>query len=451
LYKYLNYDESRSVQSTHSILNTPLDDFYNTFFKKNFFFKKKNKFFRSKLAAESVGNHSIWSNFIISSKIKLKSKYLYGNSFGNTYQYNNSKGGLISGINTYPKTCPNTINIHSHHRTSTLLLQKLNSNDRAYIKSTPNKPIISTLNFLKNKTYTLDKKPLNSIKNLFIPNINMGICKKNTISQNFNSISSKYVVGNFLFQNVGLFILNKLNTEGYKQSDSVKFKIKKKLFSFVFPNEIKNNFLRLKKLITFYSVIYKLNFNYNKNLNISSQINNVLKVNQKFFQNSEAVNYFYNLNQMGNSKTFNTYGTKINYINSTHNFLLKEQVTQQYTNDKNLFLKEVRINRIKFRPGYQRLWRKARTALKEALNLHFIYQKQLTKYLVQFFKWTKIYAFANNELSLEKVSLYSHLVPDLSTFNLFLKNKLIYLNGRLVFSKNLVVSIDDSIQVIVSK
>jgi len=426
LYKFLNFNKNTQYNP-----NDVLDNFYTFFFKKNFFFKKKySKFFKKKLTNNNSKSNFLWSNFISLSKIKLqttifKKDYLYPlKNYPNLHEFTQN----TIKPNSYVRyKLPTNANI--------LRIQKVPKLNYHVHPSYTNKPLLNLYpNFLQFK----QRKNILKLGSLF---------KKNNHKQKFVQNTLKCIEGYFIFQNTGLFILGNLN-KNYKSPNLTKFKIKKQLFSFLFPNQIKNNFLKLKKLITLYSSVYQLNFIYNKHLGLSEQTNNLLKLNTKLYQNLEAVNFFNKKNNHITNSPVNL--IKINYLNSTQTLSLKEQVTQTH-DKKNIFLHEVRIPRVKFKPGYQRLWRNARTALKEALNLHFIYQKQLTKHLVQFFKWTKLYSFSQNELSLEKVVLYSHLIPDVPTFNLFFTHQLVYVNGCIAFSKNFILDKDDLIQLIISK
>tara|TARA_B110000503_G_scaffold141031_1_gene233410 strand:+ start:2512 stop:3075 length:564 start_codon:yes stop_codon:yes gene_type:complete len=187
---------------------------------------------------------------------------------------------------------------------------------------------------------------------------------------------------------VGLFLLNNLNKLNNKNINPIKFKIKKKLFSFLFPNEIKNNFLKFKKSITLYSAVYKLNFVFNKNVNSYYQLSNLSNLYNKLLRNVTASkvnslhlpstnNFLYKKQHknLRNTTYFNTSKTLNTFENIGQNKL-----------ENSLKANEIRIPRVRFRPGYQRLWRQARGALKDSLGLNFTYQKQLTKYLTQFFK-----------------------------------------------------------------
>lgn len=263
----------------------------------------------------------------------------------------------------------------------------------------------------------------------------------------------KSVLGqNFIFKNIGIFIVNNLTSSLHVKSDLIKFKVKKKLFSFIFPNEVKNNFLKFKKMITLYDIVYKTNYAYTKNTNTPYEINKLSDINTRFFKNSEIISLLFK-NKMGNffsKKSLPAYSTTVNYLNNSKTLSLLESFGKN-NSDNSFRTTEVRIPRIRFRPGYQRLWRQARHALKESLGVNFTYQQQLTRYLVKFFKWVNLYSFSKNELALSKVAIHSQLVSDTGTFNLFITNKLLYINGRHTFNKNFVLTPGDLVQIIISK
>jgi len=270
---------------------------------------------------------------------------------------------------------------------------------------------------------------------------------------NLNPLKIKTISGqNFIFKNIGIFLINNLTNPIHIQPDLVKFKVKKKLFSFIFPNEIKNNFLKLKKSITLYSILYKIGHTYTKNANLPYTVNSLMDLNIRFFKNSEIINLFFK-NGMSNfftTKKIPTYTNTINYLNNSKTLNVLESLGKN-NSDNSFRNTEVRISRVRFRPGYQRLWRQARHALKESLNLNFTYQQQLTRHLTKFFKWTNLYSFSKNELALSKVAVHSQLIPDMETFNLFIINKLLYINGAYTFNKNFILTPGDSIQIVISK
>lgn len=54
-------------------------------------------------------------------------------------------------------------------------------------------------------------------------------------------------------------------------------------------------------------------------------------------------------------------------------------------------------------------------------------------------------------MSIDRTVIYSRLVPDKSTFLIFLKQRLIYLNGKYLTNPNALTYENDLIQLIVSK
>jgi hypothetical protein len=112
---------------------------------------------------------------------------------------------------------------------------------------------------------------------------------------------------------------------------------------------------------------------------------------------------------------------------------------------------EVRLHRVRFKPGYQRIWREARSSFKELLNIKFLYQQQLTKYFLKFLRKSNQKGCIAQELILSKLVLYSRILPDNTTFILFYTSKNIYINGITPILPNLNCVINDFIQFIVSK
>jgi len=112
---------------------------------------------------------------------------------------------------------------------------------------------------------------------------------------------------------------------------------------------------------------------------------------------------------------------------------------------------EIYIPRIKFKPGYQRLWRLARSSIKEALNLNYTYQYRLTRYLSRFGRRLNSFLINFTEMSLERTIMYSLLLPDPATLKIFITSRLIFLNGTVVFNTGKLVYPNDIIQVTITK
>ena len=112
--------------------------------------------------------------------------------------------------------------------------------------------------------------------------------------------------------------------------------------------------------------------------------------------------------------------------------------------------KVVRVQRVRFKPGYGRIWRAARSSIREIANLPVRYQYRLTPKLhwlyMQDRKLSRLYSPA----SLDYLMLASHLIPDLWSLNELTHSKSLFLNGSAVQNLNLKVFVNDFIQIVVN-
>ena len=237
-----------------------------------------------------------------------------------------------------------------------------------------------------------------------------------------SNINSR-VNNNFTLINIGIFVLKNLTNLISVNSTKYKYiyKIKKSLYSFTKPNQIKNIVLKRKASLIFYKLIF-----------LSKNKTHQLRTLTNLTKNSIVSNYF----------------TKKPLIQKNNLFTPIKVSTVMSSYDNN---QEIRLARVRFRPGYQRLWRDSRTALKDLIGLKFIYQKQLTKYIVRFYKKTYQPTLLPNELHLSKLAVYSRIAPDYNTFTLFYNTNLFFINGSLPTNKNVICVLNDFIQLIVSK
>lgn len=224
-----------------------------------------------------------------------------------------------------------------------------------------------------------------------------------------------------------------------------KYMFKKKLYSFLYPNQVRNALLSRKKKITFYKLVYKTKLitrsrpfywprNLKKHFNLDACTRGLNQTGSIFGPTVPSSP----IKPLGNFKN------QLYDVTNEHHFSLRG-------GDSSFKTSEVRIPRIRFKPGYQRLWRQARTALQESLKLRFIYQKKLSRYILRFFKQTNSYTFSRSEMSLEKTLMYSRLLPDLPTVNVFVQQNLVYLNGLPATTTKTSVFQNDLLQLIVSK
>jgi hypothetical protein len=108
------------------------------------------------------------------------------------------------------------------------------------------------------------------------------------------------------------------------------------------------------------------------------------------------------------------------------------------------------IKRIRFKPGYSKIWRAARSCLKSLLLLKFLYQKQLTRFLIQFYNIKSTSLLAFHELRVLNVLAATKLVPDLSTTSFLLSHSLLYVNGVLCNNSHFLLAQGDVLQLLVS-
>jgi len=255
---------------------------------------------------------------------------------------------------------------------------------------------------------------------------------------------------NFIFKNFSLFLFNKQNYSNTKYF-KYKYQFKKILFSFLFPNQVRKNIMNRKRKIIISRFFSKFKRYSNKNFRFSLTF---LKKNFKDFFCKNIINTsFFNNNIVGNLDFLNNNTTinDINYYKNSSNEIIYDNVYRTRGTDSSYKIKEVRISRIRFKPGYQVIWRNARLAVKESLNLKFRYQYSLTRYLTRFYRQTNSYSFTQSEMSLVNIVMYSKLLPDKTSFLNYLKNNLVYLNGKLAKNLNEVLVKSDFIQLIVSK
>jgi hypothetical protein len=239
-----------------------------------------------------------------------------------------------------------------------------------------------------------------------------------------------------------IIFLTQFIIKNYHHQLLPKYIFKKKIFSFLKPNEVKQALMERKRQIFSYKLVFnrkiliqKLNYFsptklkqlYNTNTHLT-----LLRSKTPSFNHSKTLNQFHESSTISedilNSDIFDLRGT--------------DQTTKRL---------EIKIPRIRFRPGYQRMWRRSRIALKEALGVKFTYQKKLTRYIVRFFRQSNYYAFSWSEMTLDKVIIYSRLLPDLATLRTFTSHRLIYLNGVSISSPSVLTFENDLIQLLVSK
>ena len=212
----------------------------------------------------------------------------------------------------------------------------------------------------------------------------------------------------------------------FKYNLKKSYRVKKLFYSFLRPNELKKSILDSRKKLIYNKIVPLLK---------SSKI--IFK--KLMFNHRNMLSLF----------------RKGNAVNSTCVALNSIDMVGSYSgsitlNSGNLQSGELKVPRVRFKPGYQRLWRNFRLAFSESINFKYIYQQQLTKYLMRFYRKLNQTYFDFYENDVKKVLIYSRLVPDLHTFGTFFDNRLIFMNGSVLVNKNIQVYSNDFIQLEIS-
>ena len=251
------------------------------------------------------------------------------------------------------------------------------------------------------------------------------------VSKNGSSllIQSKYKTP-FILSNVGFVFIQAIfiQTNSYIKSRLNRFR-----YSFFFKKDLKRYLLRKPGKL--------------KLISTSILSTNYRKKNKRFNQ-SFVPNQFTN-KLFGLTKTDNNFNLTNLLTSQNPNFSFKH--SNKYTKYLGAFFKkEVRIKRIKFKPGYARIWRNARETLNSSLNYNVKYQYRLTQRLHKLQHLTKQTQAYLHDLILKNVLLNSRFVTDHSTSLMFIESNLVFVNGSKSSNPNLNVFQNDFIQIIVS-
>lgn len=176
-------------------------------------------------------------------------------------------------------------------------------------------------------------------------------------------------------------------------------------------------------------------------------------IGKLFYENKNSSIFTYNLFNL-NAVLYNYFYSNFSKNDVNFKDLVYKRFNITLTNinmfNYHEYNMEVKIPRVKFKPGYQRLWRNFRLALSELINFSYKYQQQLSKHLMKFNRKIHQNYFTENENTAMNILAYSGLLPDMKTFILFVKNKLIYLNGRPLPVKSIYLYKNDIIQIEIS-
>lgn len=399
----------------------------------------------------------IFKLFYVNQKSTFNNKHVYvENKLKLTNTFTNFNYNKLSNLNIIT-SLTNNINYNSKNININQPVSKKNINtyinknlNIIYSKSTVNtlktkfspyitpKPIYTSFTKTQLNTKHFNTRTFNN--NLITDNIiNKLNCKIKLKSKRHNRqiLNTSEGVYDYVKSNsnkltlnsLGLFLLRNVSqhVKIFKKLKYVfLFKIKKFNYTFLKPNQAKTIILKRKSTIFLYNSL---------TTKLTTKINTLFK--QIFFKTITTNLYNYGLKNLFLNKQLSINNLGINFTN--HSF-------KKPTND-------TLIPRVKFKPGYQRLWRGYRSTFIESngTNNSFTYQHQLTKYINRFLKKNNTKYLLNYELTLNKIVIYSRILPDYHTYNLFFNNNLVFLNGKIPTSSRINCVVNDFVQLLVSK
>lgn len=162
----------------------------------------------------------------------------------------------------------------------------------------------------------------------------------------------------FTLQNVGMF-LHSLLLHNQKNPYTYKYRFKKKLYSFVFPNEIRNAIMSRKKRIIYYRLVFKTkHFSKARKYFSTTAFNKELLSNYRS-QIRNTANETFLSPELFALRT-NESSSHVSLLKYENNFSSRDEILYERTfnfrgADTTFKRAEVRIPRIRFRPGYQRI------------------------------------------------------------------------------------------------
>lgn len=260
-------------------------------------------------------------------------------------------------------------------------------------------------------------------------------------SHNSSSILSRKIIplpsASYVFSKHNLSFI--LRSQGLKFYKHFKFKFKKQFSYIVWKSYY--SFLKINELKKFtFDLVKKKLFSFlSRRVNLRAPWRRTILSNNRFFSFFKTMTYLNNDSSQRLFVSDNIYrGVNVDQGN------FPKSLIEQHTT------RELFMPRIKFKPGYMRIWRHFRLAFAEAINFKYIYQQQLTRHLSRFSRRINQQYLQFWENNIVCMFIYSQLIPDENTFNLFFSKNFLYLNSYAILSKQLSVYPNDFLQVVVS-
>ena len=288
----------------------------------------------------------------------------------------------------------------------------------------------------------------------FLNQPNYDLISKHQISANFKikmlKFYSKYKTP-FLLPTGGFLLKNSI-THFFNLTKLQVYKIRKKQFSFSHKNNLQNYIIKKyfkNKLVpsdnlSFKSILRQtpkpfVFFNNHRHNFLNSQLNSTVPLRTNLFNTSVSQNL--TPVKHSNVNLFSGLPKQKNWS--------QERVTSAHLDGFYKLFTDPVLGRVKLKPGYSIIWRKARKLLQTELGLKFQYQHRLTRFLIKYYKFSSFNFFFYNEMMFKNILLKSSFFPDLATCALFFNNNLIWLNGAVCRNFEIALLTGDFIQLIV--
>lgn len=259
----------------------------------------------------------------------------------------------------------------------------------------------------------------------------------------------------FVFKSVGMFLVFQsiLTSRATVLMSTFRNKLLVRQYSFIYKSEDKRRIINQRKRQVLTRILFRSSKIRPSNpwVSYTSAAHNLIKKTMLNTSSKLSRNALFDKLTTYNSKSSSSLWGVINGSGSLPT-VLSEDIhrsggfgsTYDYVN------RDPRIRRIRFKPGYQRIWRHARSALLEIFCLKFQYQKRLTKHLVGQAGYSTPYRVNSLDATLERTLIFSRLVHNLPTSQSMIRDSFIFINTRMAQDAGLLVAPNDFIQVIVS-
>ena len=153
-------------------------------------------------------------------------------------------------------------------------------------------------------------------------------------------------------------------------------------------------------------------------------------------------------NSLGASNRYKLGGWTSDWITET--FSRNFDLEQQSQRPRNPIEYEARVGRIRFKPGYGRIWRNARLEIQPLISVYAKYQYRLTTRLQTYFFSHRHITSRKIHMVLEDTLIMATFTTDRWVTREFLANNLVFLNGVTCVNPRAVLFMGDLVQMLIN-